>query len=94
MAQEITQVWIAMLNEALGDDIAQLWNQALLHEHLVKLSLLGIDQETPDSLIQIVEHLLEVNLHLILNDLVKDLEKAMQVGIANFEGDHGAFNCE
>ena len=60
MAQEITQVWIAMLNEALGDDIAQLWNQALLHEHLVKLAFLSVNQKSSYRLIQVIEDFLEI----------------------------------
>ena len=74
-----------MLNEALADHVTQLGDQALVHEHAIKLALLGIDQKSSHRLVQVVEYLLEVSGRLGKGifgaDQVKDLEKAVDVAI-------------
>jgi len=51
-----------VLDETLRDHIAQLGNQALIHEHLIELAFFRVDQKPTHGLVQVVEHLLEVSL--------------------------------
>jgi len=61
-AEHVTQERVTILDEALGDDIAELGDETLIHEHLVKLLFFCIDEETSDGLVEIIEYFFEVSI--------------------------------
>ena len=85
-----------MLDEALRDHVAELGNQSLIHEHLIKFTLFGVDQQAANRLIEVIEDFLEVgsrlNHGILGNDEVKDLEEAVDVAVGDLEGDDGALD--
>ncbi len=84
-----------MLNKALRYDTAELGDQTLIHEHLVKFAFFSIYQKTSYRLVQVIEDFLKVGSRfdqLILgNDKIKDFKEAVYVAIRNFQGDNRAF---
>ena len=87
-----------MLDEALRDHVAQLWYQALVHEHFIELALLGVDQQASYRLIQVVEDLFEIrgrlDQRIIARHQIKDLEEAVNVAIGDSQRDDGALDHE
>jgi len=81
-----------MLDEALWNYVAQLRDQAFIHEHLVKLSFFGVDQKASHCLVQVVEHLFEICccLHQLIfgDDKIEDLEETMDVAVRNLQSDY------
>lgn len=74
-----------MLDEALANHIAQLGDQALIHEHAIEFAFLGIYKQSSHGLVQVVEYLLEVgrclSKRILCTDQIKDLEEAVDVAV-------------
>ena len=102
LAKHVAKEWITVLYEALGDHVAQLRDEALLHEHLVEFSFLCINQESSYGLKQVVKDLFEVYFYLIqfflsftlfpLDNLVKNLEEAVDVAVRDLQRNHWTLN--
>ena len=98
VGQKRCQKWTTVLDKALGDDIAEHWNQAFVHEHLIVLAFLGIDEQAANCLIQIVEHFFKVccglNQWILGRDQVEDLEETVDIAITYAERNGRAFDNE
>ena len=98
VGKERGQKRTTVLDEALRDHVAQLWYQALVHEHFIELALLGVNQQASYRLIQVVEDLFEIRCSLdqriIARHQVKDLEKAVNVAIGDSQCDDWTLDHE